>query len=475
MRTEENPADLGTRGDPIDLKSSWNFWFYGPSWIREDRSSWPDFLKTTEDHLDDSEFEKEVKRIKPEHLGETQLVAVQEERSIFWKSIDLVRCHFKNTRLSKFRLLLRVTALILRAVKKFKEGGIRAQQRGGARPLTRKLLKSVWKKGKSVPPNTFEKSEILEAEKIWVKLTQEDTDKTQKEILYSLRQLGPYVDESGIVRLKGRLQNADISDSSKIPMWLPAHSYFTDLVVKHYHLINGHCGASHTLADIREKFWISTGKSVVMKIIRNCMVCKKFRTRPFVRPEMAPLPGERVGEISNPFRNVGLDSFGPIPFMVGEETVKGHCYLFTCMQTRAIHLELVPNLNLEEFLLAYERFVARFSTPEIILSDNALQFKAAEKALCQKTNHLISPVWKFISSLSPWKGGFYERLVGVVKDCLRKNLTPKCLGERSLQTLLLQVEKHVNLRPLTENPADPDDWAVIRPIDFLQPFRKGSR
>ena len=329
VRTDENPADLGTRGDPIDLKSSWNFWFYGPSWIREDRSSWPDFLKSTEDHLDDSEFEKEVKKIKPEHLGETQLVAVQEEKSIFWKSIDLVRGQFKEHQIVQISTFIESHCFDLESCEKIQGRWYQElKQRGGARPLTRKLLKSVWKKGKSVPPNTFEKSEILEAEKIWVKLTQEDTEKTQKEILYSLRQLGPYVDECGIVRLKGRLQNADISDSSKIPMWLPAHSYFTDLVVKHYHLINGHCGASHTLADIREKFWISTGKSVVMKIIRDCMVCKKFRTRPFVRPEMAPLPGERVGEISNPFRNIGLDSFGPIPFMVGEDTVKGHCYLF---------------------------------------------------------------------------------------------------------------------------------------------------
>jgi hypothetical protein len=68
----------------------------------------------------------------------------------------------------------------------------------------------------------------------------------------------------------------------------------------------------------------------------------------------------------------------------------------------------------------------------MVINDNALQFKAANKTFVLK-NVLISEdvqnnasnvkiKWKFIVELSPWMGGYYERLVRVVKRTLRKTI-----------------------------------------------------
>ena len=44
--------------------------------------------------------------------------------------------------------------------------------------------------------------------------------------------------------------------------------------------------------------------------------------------------------------------------------------------------------------------------------------------------------WNFIVEMAPWMGGFYERLVGLVKKALRKTLGRKLLTLIQLQTLL---------------------------------------
>ena len=46
---------------------------------------------------------------------------------------------------------------------------------------------------------------------------------------------------------------------------------------------------------------------------------------------------------------------------------------------RAIHLEWAKNLIPEQFLSCLRRFVARRGKPQLIISDNALQFKVRSK------------------------------------------------------------------------------------------------
>jgi len=48
-----------------------------------------------------------------------------------------------------------------------------------------------------------------------------------------------------------------------------------------------------------------------------------------------------------------------------------------------------------------------------------------------------------------WKGGFYERLVGLVKRCLRKRISCMRLTLDQFIVLLSEVEAVINTRPLT--------------------------
>ena len=92
------------------------------------------------------------------------------------------------------------------------------------------------------------------------------------------------------------------------------------------------------------------------------------------------LPTTRVSE-DPPFANTGVDFAGPFYVNESTESMKTYVCLFTCASTRAVHLELVPNLNAESFLLAFRRFASRRGLPSSLLSDNGKTFKSACKEI----------------------------------------------------------------------------------------------
>ena len=74
--------------------------------------------------------------------------------------------------------------------------------------------------------------------------------------------------------------------------------------------------------------------------------------------------------------------------------------------------------------------------------------------------------WNFIPQLSPWAGGFYERLVGIVKRSLRKSIGKVYLDIIQLQTILAEVEAVVNTRPIIYI-CDDIDLCTLTPAHFL--------
>ena len=57
--------------------------------------------------------------------------------------------------------------------------------------------------------------------------------------------------------------------------------------------------------------------------------------------------------------------------------------------------------------------------------------------------------WVFILEKSPWWGGFYERLISIIKNCLKKVIGKSFLNYEETGTVLIDVEQTLNSRPLT--------------------------
>ena len=169
----------------------------------------------------------------------------------------------------------------------------------------------------------------------------------------------------GIMRVGGRLDKAPIQFEAKHQAILPPAHPLPRLLVQDLHEKHLHVGREHTLALVRQTFWISRGKSFVRKIINDCLHCKRRRAKPNV-PVMASLPKERLALCEPPFTNTGVDYFGPMNVKRGRVTEKRWGCLFTCLTTRAVHLELAGDLSTDSFIMALRRLRGRRGNPRTI-------------------------------------------------------------------------------------------------------------
>ncbi|CAF4503642.1 unnamed protein product, partial [Didymodactylos carnosus] len=220
-----------------------------------------------------------------------------------------------------------------------------------------------------------------------------------------------------------------------------------------------HSGSRHILSELRQNYWLPTGRRIIESIIKKCWGCKKWEGGPFQPPVPPALPKERLLE-APAFTYVGVDYLGPLIIKDGDnEQKKVWICLFTCAVIRAVHLELVPDMTTNEFIEAFRRFMARRGKPKVILSDNGKQFHLANTTFLKIWSNLLFDssiqnyianegiIWKFIVQLAPWMGGFYGRLAGLVKRNLRKTIDSHLLTYRQLETVVIEVESVINSRP----------------------------
>jgi hypothetical protein len=176
-----------------------------------------------------------------------------------------------------------------------------------------------------------------------------------------LRNLDPILYE-GQLRVGGRIGRSDLNFDAKHQIILPASHPAVNLLIKYTHKKEGHVGVDHTLNLLRQKYCILHGREQVKKEIRNCRRCQHMRA-PFLAQQMASLPEARV-TLGYVFETVGLDCFGLLYVGIGRgQVVKHYGVIFTCLRTRAVHLELVEKMSTSSFIDALMRFRARRGDP----------------------------------------------------------------------------------------------------------------
>ena len=345
---ESNPADLPTRGLTASELVESTVWLEGPAFLKADESEWPETPSVrceieTEGH--------ERRKITRTHLA-----------------AETCKPRIDPNHFSSLRRLLHVTGWILRFVNNCKL------------PKESRIQGPVLTAG-----------EVNKAESNWINRAQAEAfPKGEKEA--SLARLNPRRDENGLLRSDGRLKNADdLPYDVKHPILLPKDHPVTKLIVVNTHERLGHgSGVEHALTELRARFWVVKGRRVVRNTIEACPECRRrFKTRP-AEQMMAPLPKSRLQASARAFERVGVDYAGPFWTRQGRGKKKAKRYLclFTCLATRAVHLEMSYALDTDSFISAFTRMTSRRGTPAYVISDNGTNSVGAEREMRQLVQHL---------------------------------------------------------------------------------------
>ena len=89
-------------------------------------------------------------------------------------------------------------------------------------------------------------------------------------------QVETMVDQSGILRVGGRLENAQIDYEAKHQILLPYNHHISCLIIMAHHELVGHFGTEYVLASLRQKYWIVKDRAMVRKVIERCLICRRY-------------------------------------------------------------------------------------------------------------------------------------------------------------------------------------------------------
>nr|XP_054601538.1 uncharacterized protein LOC129164687 [Nothobranchius furzeri] len=275
---------------------------------------------------------------------------------------------------------------------------------------------------------------------------------------------------------------AAVSWEEKHPIIIPKNTHVATLLVRYYHERVAHQGRHFTEGAIRSAgLWILGGKRLISSTVHKCVSCRRLRGS-MENQKMSNLPADRLVQ-APPFTQVGLDVFGP--WTVSARRARGGLFeskrwavMFTCLVTRAVHMEVIDSLSTSSFINALRRFTAIRGPAKLFRSDRGTNFVGACKELGITSDDAALQsylkdqgcTWDFNLPHSSHMGGAWERMIGIAQrilDSMLLKMHSPTLSHEVLTTLIAEVVAIMNSRPIVPVSSDPDAPTVLTPSMLL--------
>ncbi|XP_055522622.1 uncharacterized protein LOC129716813 [Wyeomyia smithii] len=463
--TKINIADAMTKWTKKHSLCSDGPWFRGPDFLYQSENKWP-----------------KQDRITPNVAEEIRACLLFHDVAVTDPMVDVHR-------FSRWKVLVRTIACVFRFVTncRRKRDGLSIE----ALPTTDKIKKLV---KKSIPTSMtpLKREEYLKAETYLWRSTQAEAFMDEVKVLKknlelssgswrpiekcsSIYSLSPFLDEQEVLRMEGRTaRGSSLPFELRFPIILPKKHPVTDKLLEHYHQQLAHGNVETAVNELRQRFYIPSMRTRMKQIGKACVWCKVKKCQP-QNPRMAPLLKSRVTPNLTPFSHTGVDYCGPFAVTVGRRSEKRYICLFTCMSTRAVHLEVAHSLTTQSCLMAIRRFVCRRGKPLELYSDNGTNYQAASKEVMKQIAMDLEDTftdartrWNFNPPSAPHMGGVWERLVRSLKTALSVLNGGRKLTDGILMTTLAEAEDLINSRPLTYVSLEPGVDEALTPNHFIR-------
>ena len=298
----------------------------------------------------------------------------------------------------------------------------------------------------------------------------------------NLYKLDAFLDTDNTLRVGGRLSRAAMDYGVKHPIILPKNAHITQLIIKHYHEKVHHQGRGITINEIRSNgWWIIGCTRLVASYIFKCVTCSRLRGQTSGQ-KMSDLPTFRLEE-SAPFTHIGMDCFGPFVTVDARKEKKRYGVVFTCLASRAVHIEVIDDMSTDTFINSLRCFVAIRGPVRSIVCDRGSNFIGASNELKRAAKEINYDLVKntlsyencdffFNVPQSSHMGGVWERQIRTIRNILNAIMKQhsKRLNLASLRTFMYETMAIVNSLPIavstlgdsTQEPLTPNHLLTMK-------------
>jgi len=480
MPTKFMPADFGTKESSIPEIKFENDWFH-PKIFEVPEDQWPRTEPNESVNLNTHVDEDEIRE------NGTNTIFDPTRHKTFLSYFYSIQCAYRWLHLYKNNNLLDEIS----ELEHKKKSDMHNRQ---LRMDIKKLREKYYEERLKISSVDFMYDKI---EKLMIRNAQLDEYRDEVRILEKkqklptknrLFKLSPWLDKDnilrGITRLTYNEENLRKFGYDRIfPIILPKMHRFTELVVLKYHEENVHMCSNNVIGNIIVKYYIPHIRWVVKQIISKCAFCNRYNARPAI-PMMGDLPSYRLAVFEDPFTYSIADIAGPIKVVNARNVLeKRYILVYSCLTTRALHLELIQRLDSNSTLLAFQNIFILRGAPKRIVCDNGTNFVGASSIIHKKheewnkkllTKGIIrKPVeFDFGPARASHMQGSVERMVGLVKTAI-KHVNNMMMNKRghyddfTLKSILLEVVGIMNNRPLALNNSIEAFTDFITPNSFL--------
>nr|XP_039271502.1 uncharacterized protein LOC120345955 isoform X3 [Styela clava] len=477
VESNQNPSDLASRGISVKKLIADSKWWNGPEFLQCKGAYEPPEVSYVPNNKTDALLKHEMKKA-------TAFITVEKENTVGY-NFDIDRLDIFSSWFKAKRAVVNCIRFCHKLRKVDCANNLEVENLSISEKVIIRCLQQIhFSEEIEQLQSCAVSGAILDRAKIKIR------NKLSRSSIYKL---DPYIDEDGLIRVGGRIGRANMPMDCKHPLLLPRHSHVTNLIIRHFHMKVHHMGRGMTLNEIRQNgYWIVGGTSAVSQFITSCVACRRIR-RPLEVQRMSDLPEDRVNEAAL-FDYSAVDVFGPFEIKERRSILKRYGIIFTCLSSRAVHLESANSLDTDSFLNALRRFLARRGTIKQLRADCGTNFIGGRNELlkaigeidqCKVREYLLSNEcdwfeFKFNVPKCSHMHGSCERQIRTVRNALEPIMQKfgSQLDDESFRTVLVEAEHLVNSKPLTVSnlgdvgspePLTPNHLLTMKPKVLLPP------